>query len=310
MRPSRGISRRSGWLVAFGTLLLVVLPITGCTAVDTPIESRPEPAPAPASRRAGTSAPSATPSTGSDSPSEDPLASLADLRVAFGHQSVGDNIIAGLSASYAAAGLARPDIVRSRTPHSGDAPAVFHMDIGRNGDPIGKIDDFAAVLGNGMGESVDVALMKLCYVDINRSTDVVAVFKKYRSTMAALEKAYPEVTFLYTTTPLTTEEGAEAVRRSDIDSVKGGPLASGNMARERYNALVRQEYAATGRLFDIAALEAQRDDGRVMAGSHGDVHYYVLNPDLSRDRGHLNKKGSRQLATALVQVIAEARARG
>ena len=58
---------------------------------------------------------------------------------------------------------------------------------------------------SGLGQHVDVAMMKLCYVDINSGTDVDALFATYRTTMAALQREVPGVTFIHVTVPLTTE---------------------------------------------------------------------------------------------------------
>ena len=233
------------------------------------------------------------------------LVAVSKARVFFGHQSVGGNIIGGLSAAFTSAGVSAPPFVDSRVAPSTTSPVFLHAYIGANGDPLGKMHDFASLLNGGIGTNVDVALMKLCFVDIVGHTDTNAVFAEYTATMSALEKAHPGVTFLYTTEPLTTENGAQAVDPAAIDQLTGtGIPQSDNVARERYNALVRARYAGTGRLLDIAALEAQRDYGKVMAGSIDGKDYYVMNPDLSSDGGHLNDKGSRKVALALAHLIA------
>ncbi|MCB0910106.1 MAG: DUF4082 domain-containing protein [Propionibacteriaceae bacterium] len=234
------------------------------------------------------------------------LKAVAGARVFFGHQSVGGNIISGLTADFADAGIAAPPILSSRTAASGTDPVFQHTSIGTNGDPVGKMQDFARLLNGGIGAHIDVALMKLCYVDFSTSSDPRVIFDRYNSTMSALEAAYPAVTFLYTTAPVMTEYGASAVAPASIGRLTiDGAAKSDNVARERYNALIRAKYASSGRLFDIAALEAQRDDGRVMAGNDNGTYYYVMNPELTTDGGHLNDKGSRQLALALARLIAQ-----
>ena len=234
------------------------------------------------------------------------LAAVARTRVFFGHQSVGGNIINGLVADYAAAGVTAPPIVSSSVAAPTAAPVFQETYVGTNGDPLGKMQDFANLINGGIGANVDFALMKLCFVDIGTSSDPQALFNRYSATMAALEAAYPRVTFLYTTAPLTEQGGASAVAPTSIGQLAiSGAASSDNVARERYNALVRSKYASTGRLFDIAALEAQRDDGSVMAGNDSGTYYYVMNPDLSSDGGHLNDKGSRQLGLALARLIAQ-----
>ena len=43
--------------------------------------------------------------------------------------------------------------------------------------------------------------MKFCSLDITSSTDVDAIFARYRDTMAALERDFPDVTFIHVTVP-------------------------------------------------------------------------------------------------------------
>ena len=64
----------------------------------------------------------------------------------------------------------------------------------------------------------------------------------YRETIAALERDFPEVTFVHVTVPLMTEQGQLSKLKSRLTgSSRYGPAA--NVARERLNALIRREYA-------------------------------------------------------------------
>ena len=109
----------------------------------------------------------------------DELAKVSRTRVFFGHQSVGMNILEGASSVYAAYGMTAPPIGEGAVPGS-EGGFIDHAFIGENGNPLLKIQDFAAKLRAGLGERVDVAMMKLCYVDITSGTDVRAVFDAYR----------------------------------------------------------------------------------------------------------------------------------
>ena len=65
--------------------------------------------------------------------------------------------------------MAWPRRRSSRTcPAGQDGGFVRHAFIGENGKPLLKIQDFDARMRSGIGEQVDVAMMKLCYVDITR----------------------------------------------------------------------------------------------------------------------------------------------
>ena len=155
--------------------------------------------------------------------------------------------------------MAAPTIEQGSTQPGADGGFVGHAFIGENEKPLLKIQDFDAKMRSGIGQQVDVAMMKLCYVDITSNTDVGALFATYRKTIAALERDFPKVTFVHVTVPLMTEQGQLSKLKSRLTgSSRYGPAE--NVARERLNALIRREYAG-GHLFDLAAVESTAPDG-------------------------------------------------
>jgi hypothetical protein len=76
-----------------------------------------------------------------------------------------------------------------------------------------------------------------------------------------------------------------------------------NVARERLNALTRQECGAD-RLFDLAAIESTTRDGTRMSGRYRGCEYYALYPGYAADAGHLNAEGSAVSAAVLLGLIA------
>ena len=96
----------------------------------------------------------------------DDLAKVSRTKVFFGHQSVGMNVLDGVPGVYAAHGMTAPPIGAGRYPAGQDGGFVGHAFIGENEKPLLKIQDFGAKMRSGIGEQVDVAMMKLCYVDI------------------------------------------------------------------------------------------------------------------------------------------------
>lgn len=228
-------------------------------------------------------------------------------RVFFAHQSIGENILNGLPAALASEGLPAPRVVSPDDGSSTEGGVFMHALIGTNGDPLGKIADFQTYVSQVSKAGIDIAILKLCYVDFETSTDVKKVFAAYSSAMERLEAQYPDITFIYTTTPLTAKGSpANAVNANNVHgladaSQSGMPIEA---VREKYNALVRDRYRDTGRLFDIAALEASVDDGKVMAQEYkGDLHY-AMNPELAdTDREHLNSTGSKRLGKKLLELI-------
>lgn len=234
------------------------------------------------------------------------LTAAAAARVFFGHQSVGGNIIDGIPLAYEAKGLTPPEIIEvssgtSSLVHSGGLFA--HSYIGVNGDPEGKLADFDAKLRAGLADEVDVAMMKFCYVDITAGTDVEALFRTYQHTMAALERDYPEVRFLHLTTPLTTAPGIKDRLKSMVGA--GDSDAADNAAREQFNTLMRQTYAAD-QLFDLAALESTAPDGTRLSGSYDGQTYYSLYTGYAKDDGHLTAAASQVAASRLLTLVASA----
>ena len=130
-------------------------------------------------------------------------AALAAKRVFFGHQSVGANVMEGVADLVAAEPRLGLRVVTDAAAL--DAGGAFlHGPVGRNGDPGGKTDDFAARLDGPLAGRVDVAFHKYCYVDVTAASDVPALFEHYRQTMARLAAAHPAVVFVHVTTPLVT----------------------------------------------------------------------------------------------------------
>ena len=229
----------------------------------------------------------------------DDLAKVAELRVFFGHRSVGKNILDAVPAAYTAAGLPVPAMVdlgeASALP--GEGPMIADTRIGENGDPLGKLGNFDARLRAGLADQLDVAVLKFCYADITDDTDVPALFERYRVTLAALEGEYPEVTFLHMTSPVRTEPTdlkwrvKELIRRPND-----------NAARERYNALMRAEYG-DDLLLDLALIEATAPDGSLTTVPHAGRQHLALAPANAKDPGHLNATGSLAVATRLLGLL-------
>jgi len=233
----------------------------------------------------------------------DDLARVSRTKVFFGHQSVGMNMLDGVRAVYAAHGMAAPVIEEGGAQPGRDGGFIDHAFIGENGNPLLKIQDFGAKMRSGIGQQVNVAMMKFCYVDINGGTDVNALFDSYRTIMAALQREFPDVTFVHVTVPLTTEPGLRSKMKSWLTGSSGS--AADNVARERLNTLIRRQYAGE-HLFDLAAIESTAPDGSGATGSYQGQRYYALYNGYAADYGHLNGEGAQAVATALLKTIARA----
>lgn len=231
-------------------------------------------------------------------PTQDQLEAFADLRIFFAHQSVGRNVLSGVEQTYEAQGSS-VDIVRSTTDVPGEA-FVAHTVVGENGDPNGKLAVFEQIIDGPMGEQIDVAILKFCYLDVMASTDVEALFAAYSSTISELELRHPDVRFIYTTVPLTTDPSWRATLKGILGDPPTDP--ADNLARQQYNELVRAQYAASGSLFDIAGVQATLSQHPTEREKDGD-EYFVLNLALASDSAHLNALGARVAAVELISVV-------
>lgn len=235
--------------------------------------------------------------------SRETLATVADARVLFAHHSVGGNVLSGLPAVYQAHDLTAPKFVDLSDAEPGDN--LIHLRIGQNGDPLGKITEFDSLIRSGLGDELDVAVLKLCYVDIRRDADINGVFTAYRDTYARLQQDYPSVRFVAATVPLQVKRGPLGTLKSWVG--RGDTLGSEhNAAREELNALLRAEYADTNLLFDIASIESTTQGGDRVTGRHDGATYFALNKAYAADAGHLNDIGSAVVAESLLAVIVAA----
>lgn len=219
------------------------------------------------------------------------LQASATVRVFFGHQSIGGNVLKGVTRLYDAGGLGKPNLIDitngASLPSSGGF--IAHAYVGRNGQPLEKLADFDAILRGGVADQVDVALIKFCYADVRgERVDVEGIFRAYQATMSALERDYPEVTFLYATAPLKSE------------------TPSDNVSRTRLNTLIRSEYAKSGRLWDLAAIESTTPDGKKVGGELDGQAYDALYSGFTHDGGHLYLEGTDVAAAPLLELIAQA----
>jgi hypothetical protein len=292
--------------VAAALLALVVPALTACASEEGPVPKEPTAAsstPGGSSTPTGSSSaagPASADSAPRDVTSAD-LAKVARMRVLFGHQSVGMNILDAVPGVFATHGLPAPTVQQDAVPSGSSGGFVVHAYLGRNEDPLSKIRDFEARIRGGLGDQVDVAMMKFCYVDIVGGTDVTALFDAYRRAMAGLERDYPRIVFITSTAPLMSEPGLlTRVKARVTGNDQYG--AAENVARERFNALIRAEYASH-HLFDLAAIESTAPDGTRVSGTYQGRPYFAMYDGYTTDRGHLNAEGAQRVATAWLGLI-------
>jgi hypothetical protein len=215
----------------------------------------------------------------------------AKKRVFFGHQSVGEDVLRGVRALAAEQGVTL-NIVKTRQPPA-DGAGVYHFNIGQNGAPDSKISDYANTVGAAGFPDADIALMKLCYVDLNARSDGEAVAKTYEAALESLSKAHPKTRFVAVTSPLTrVETGAKAWVKGMIGRSVGHQE---NAVRQTFNAYLRGKFGPD-RLYDLAKIESDANPADAAAPA--------LRSDLTEDGGHLNDKGSRLAGAAFLKLVA------
>lgn len=194
------------------------------------------------------------------------------------------------------------DVVESSDPEVFRSPVFAHFRVGQNCDPHSKCRAFAQVLNTGIGERVDVAFFKFCYVDIMAHTDIHELFTVYQDVMAFLSELYPKVIFLHVTVPL------KRMHKGVLGWLceRSGAINCGwqdQVHRHAFNQLLRGAYGGPGRLFDLAGLEATFPDGRPSCFHYCGESVPNLVPEYSDDGGHLNQPASERAARGLLACL-------
>ncbi len=231
------------------------------------------------------------------------LEKLQQVQLFFGHQSVGMNILSGIE-TVAEDHQVDLTIIETSSANGLPEPCLAHAYVGKNFQPLTKLDAFTNKINSGMGEAVDIAFMKFCYVDIDADTDVEALFEAYQNTLNSLKSSYPEVTFVHFTAPLKSQSsGAKAIIKKTLG--KSANESSNNINRERYNALIREAYEGNAPLFDLAEVESTYPDGSRSSHTENGFTYYSMVSTYTDDGGHLNTAGQEVVANALIQELSK-----
>lgn len=225
----------------------------------------------------------------------------------FGHQSVGSNILNGIQDLEKETKDLCFTIGETNNVSELTTPFFAHLRVGKNTDPVSKIDDFKDSFDKGMSGKVDIAFLKLCYIDINFNTDAEQLFTYYKKTMKELKNKYPDVLFVHFTVPLTTPvKNVVAGLKRFIKGVMGKHSwdFDDNIMRNKYNELITKEYEGREPVFDLARIESSYMDGRRTKHSKGKEEFYTLVPEYTDDGGHLNEEGRKVVAGELLVFLA------
>lgn len=231
------------------------------------------------------------------------LEKVQEIRLFFGHQSVGKNILSGVE-TLAAENQIDLTIIETSSANGLPESCLAHAYVGKNFQPLTKLDAFATKMNNGLGGAVDIAFMKFCYVDIDAETDVEALFAAYQNIMNTLQTNFPNVTFVHFTAPLKSQNsGAKAFFKKRLG--KTIAESDNNIKREQYNALIREAYQGNEPFFDLAKVESTYPDGSRNSHTENGLTYYSMVSAYTDDEGHLNKTGQEVVAKALVKELSQ-----
>lgn len=228
------------------------------------------------------------------------LLRVARARIFFAHQSIGADILKGineLSIEYSTP----IEILEIEDTIPGHDTVLAHARIGRNGDPSSKLTHFAQLLEGGIGRSVEIAVLKLCYVDVTRQTDSVALGDDYLRQAGHLATCYPHLKIVHCTVPLAAHRRgfkatlARSLGRPDL-------VMADNRARTLFNDHLRNHCGRSVTLFDLAQVETGQSPHAVAdAGTENNTP--SLHPAFTSDGGHLNRNGRKIVAEAFVRTL-------
>jgi hypothetical protein len=214
------------------------------------------------------------------------LETLKGRRVFFGHHSVGRDILAGVGELSIEAGV---------DAKIGEGP------IGQNHKPLEKIRDFEQQV---LSSDVELALMKLCYVDFHPDTNVDALVTAYRDTVERLRRERPGLRIVHVTAPL---HARQSDTKAKLNRLLGRLVweDESNLRRLELSEKLRAAFP-TDPFFDLATVQSTRPDGSREIHLVGNRQVPMLWPGYTNDGGHLNDTGKRVAAKAFIHALAQA----
>ncbi|MBN1186574.1 MAG: hypothetical protein JXB49_30135 [Bacteroidales bacterium] len=238
--------------------------------------------------------------------SSEKWAELSGASIYFGHQSVGNNIIEGLNEILSANSTIGLRIKETKEYKDIQKGVFAHSRVGKNTDPISKIHDFSSTITSGIGDTVNIAFFKFCYVDIHAGSKLDTIFKEYYTTMTNLKRAFPNTIFIHFTVPLRAEDYSPInYVTSTLKSFIGKNTAiTHNIARNKFNEMLLHKYKGKEPVFDLALIESTHMNGTKEYFKYKGAYYESLAPEYSDDGGHLNEVGRKIIAEQLLIFIA------
>ncbi len=229
---------------------------------------------------------------------------LSEKKIYFGHQSVGFNIMDGITDLMKDYPQIKLNLVETDKPANFNEGIFAHSRVGKNVDPKSKIDEFVRLIDQGIGKKADAATLKFCYVDIQAESDVENIFSEYSNSVDILRNKYPGMTIVHFTEPLTVVKTTWKTRLKKILGKKDIWEYADNIKRNQYNELLLKKYGGKEPILDIAEIESTFPDGKRVTFSLDGKIYYAMAREYTKDGGHLNEQGRKKVAEQLLLLLA------
>lgn len=236
---------------------------------------------------------------------QETLEKLSGKKIFFGHKSVGNNIIDGINIVLSEFDRLSIKVIETDDISSYSTGVFAHSKLGENSFPKTKFDSFFNVLQNESNKDLDIAFVKLCFVDIKQDTDINELFEYYKKTIFEIKSKFPNIKIVHCTVPLNALRLTWKTKIKDLLGKDNIWEYDSFINRQIYNEMIVEEYSGTDPIFDIARIESTYPDGRTSSFTRKGKVYYTLIPDYTSDGGHLNDYGKKIVAEKLLLFLTD-----
>lgn len=218
------------------------------------------------------------------------------LRMFFGHQSVGADLVQGL---HEIADEPVPQITEEFRGEPAADWLLAHRRVGRNEAPKTKLAEFESLLASGALRHFDTVMLKFCYVDVRTEEQANDLFQAYDEFVERARHNHPSVRIAHCTIPLRRlPSGPYAFLRRMLGHRH--PEIDANRAREQFNHRMRAQYRNEP-IFDLARLEATQPHLSGTPVRQSQVPSLLA--QYTDDGGHLNARGRSVMGKAFLQFM-------
>ncbi|MBU1013351.1 MAG: SGNH/GDSL hydrolase family protein [Bacteroidetes bacterium] len=225
---------------------------------------------------------------------------LSTKNIYFGHQSVGSNIIDGIKDLMNENKNIKLRIVELSDDIDLKGGMFIHSRIGKNHEPVTKLDAFSKILESDIGKKIDIAMFKFCYVDVTDKTNITQLFENYRKTIKEIKQKHPSVKVIMFTVPLQITSVTYKTKFKQMTGIGDLWEYKDNLKRNQFNKMIISEFSDNELIFDIASYEAMMSDHNYQTFEFEKKKYFSLNPEYTNDGSHLNELGRKKIAEDLL----------